>query len=807
MIDQGNFTASNVWQALDGWAAQLKPWQRRILALATRGGTLNAAQIDSVYEDFLAEHKLCEPLDRGSIAVDVTGRAAEALTKPLHLQRVDRLCGVNALPEGAALTFAPGLTVVYGRSGAGKTGFARLIANACFSRHKPEILSDIYANNTDQMPPAATFHIVVDGAPQEPVAFAPDMEHPELRRISFFDMTVARLRVSETAEFEFKPSGFDVFPEMVRVYGEIGLRLDRDIAGRTHDTRFSDSFIGDETPISKAVAAISASTDPKALRALSGYGPTETARLAEIDTQLVALKSGSSKDTLAILNQARWDIDVLTKKLMVLGEAFTHEKAVSRNELCQMAKESAEDATKLGIDQFKRAFFKAVGSPEWQVFSKAAHALAHKEGTSYPTVEDRCLLCEQQLNEESRQHIVALLSFVEGDVQRRAESASKAVKDELATLRQLDVEPFAVDSRVREHVRRLDPAVESAVAEAVANVQTLQERVVEALHSYSLIDAAATAALQWVISELADLRGRVENDTTRLQKDDATAAIAALELEHQTLRHREVLTRLLPTIEKHVAEATWCAKAQRAKMALNPRHVTDKEKDLFASIIGTSYRERLAQECARLNCAVPIELQTAGQKGKTVRSLRMKGGYQPEDILSEGEQRAVALADFLTEIGLNPTNAGIVLDDPLTSQDHERKEAIARRLVDESTSRQVVVFTHDLVFLNQLLKHADGHGVEYEAHWIDCNNEGRPGFITLGDVPATSKAYDSAERAKDFFATAQRLSGKARYDAISAGMGALRRTIEETTAKKLFKDVVPRWSDRVIVTATKDRLG
>ena len=138
-----DFIAPNVWQALDGWAAQLNPWQRRIITLATRGRTLTAAQIDSVQQLFLAEHKLCVPQD-ASDEPDVSGRPAEALTQQLHLQRIDGLCGVNALPEGSALTFAPGLTVIYGQNGAGKTGFARLIANACFSRHKPEILSDIY---------------------------------------------------------------------------------------------------------------------------------------------------------------------------------------------------------------------------------------------------------------------------------------------------------------------------------------------------------------------------------------------------------------------------------------------------------------------------------------------------------------------------------------------------------------------------------------------------------------------------------------------------------------------------------------
>jgi hypothetical protein len=34
-------------------------------------------------------------------------------------------------------------------------------------------------------------------------------------------------------------------------------------------------------------------------------------------------------------------------------------------------------------------------------------------------------------------------------------------------------------------------------------------------------------------------------------------------------------------------------------------------------------------------------------------------------------------------------------------------------------------------------------------------------------------------------------------------MAALRRTIEETVVKRLLKGVVPRWSDRVIVTGLK----
>jgi hypothetical protein len=93
--------------------------------------------------------------------------------------------------------------------------------------------------------------------------------------------------------------------------------------------------------------------------------------------------------------------------------------------------------------------------------------------------------------------------------------------------------------------------------------------------------------------------------------------------------------------------------------------------------------------------------------------------------------------------------------------------------------------------------------VDIQSHWVDRDTDGRPGHVTLNDVPATSKAYDTSEKARQWLAQAQKVSGTPRHHAICGGMGALRRTIEETVVKRLFKGIVPRWSDRVIVTKLK----
>jgi hypothetical protein len=537
------------------------------------------------------------------------------------------------------------------------------------------------------------------------------------------------------------------------------------------------------------------------IRELATYGSTQRARFKELDGQIVALKSKSPQAVLTELNVAKNDIEALSAKLTTLAASFTAAAEEARNELSLIAKEQAAAAALLGSEIFKRPFFKAVGAAEWDSFARAAHLLARAESKDYPNEADRCLLCERPLDRDSRGHIASLLSFVEGDAKKSAAESNARLSAVATALERQELNLFSDDSAVRAHVRRLDPTLERTIADHMSALGELRDGAVDAMLERE--PCAGNIDCTEILVPLGSLSERIAQDIDRLQKTDETQAIESLDLERRTLRHREVLSQLLPQIDKHVADAAWCANAERAKGSLSPRHITEKEKELFAEMIGESYRSRLKDESAKLDCALPIEIQTIGQKGKTVRSLQMVGGHKPDTILSEGEQRAIALADFLTEVTLNPASGGIVLDDPVTSQDHQRKALIAKRLVAETANRQVVVFTHDLPFLNQLISVAETEGCSHQAHWIERGEDGTPGHISLNDAPTTSKNYDTTERAKQCKAEAQKLAGRPRHDAICKGMGALRRTIEETIAKRFLKGVIPRWGDRVIVTGLR----
>jgi len=96
-----------------------------------------------------------------------------------------------------------------------------------------------------------------------------------------------------------------------------------------------------------------------------------------------------------------------------------------------------------------------------------------------------------------------------------------------------------------------------------------------------------------------------------------------------------------------------------------------------------------------------ISASTSGQTNKRVYSLKDK---RVSEIFSEGEKKVHALADFFAECELNGFSGVFIFDDPVSSLDEERMEAVKDRILALcEQGNQVLVFTHNLVFLNLLV--------------------------------------------------------------------------------------------------------
>ncbi len=791
--------SNTIWQELETWSRAFKPWQKFILGHAVRVGRLDEAQINQAYTLFLQNNDLAEMAEPPVDVLPVTGRPATATQEALQLAWIGELSAINALPTTAQLHFPSQLTIIYGGNGAGKSGFVRVLSKACFSRDQRDILPNIY----DESPPpkqSATINILSGGNTLPAIVFDGSTEHSELKRIAVFNTTVARSLLTDQNPLCFKPAGFDVFPEMARVYGELVTRLETDIASRTRDNIFGQTFLDPASPVSEKVKALSADTNIEELRVVAVFGETEIARIVEIQGRIDDLKLKSVADKIKQLEEAKRDIEALEKTLAQCLSPLREAKRVEYREQIANHRAKIKAVAEHGSESFKQTFFSRTGSPEWKSFVEAAHALGKAEHEHYPRKDDHCLLCQRPLDAESQQFIERLWEFLSANAQRDAKDAQARVEGLRKTVQANNLGVFAEDSRVHGHLTRLNPAFAKEIDAILKNAQRDQASILEAMNGGN--DLIATDALPNPSQNLLTLTQQIEADLVLLRQSDVDDAIKKLEAERVMLRHRQLLSQIFSDVEKFVTDAAWAKKASISpKRNLNPKHITDKQTSLFTTLIADGYRQRLVDECAALDCALPVEFRTKGYRGETVRLLEMKG-HSPEDVLSEGEQRAVALADFLTEVALNPASAGIILDDPVNSQDHERKEKIACRLIQESETRQVIIFTHDLVFLTMLGAAAKDAMVEMTTHWVAKDSAtGAPGAVSLNDTPDSTRDYMNTQRAKNTLAEAKKVIGSQQLMLIRRGTEELRRTIEEIVPMLLLKGIVKRWNDRVMVTA------
>jgi energy-coupling factor transporter ATP-binding protein EcfA2 len=783
---------TTVWGELNAWGNSIAGWQRHIISYAVRDGTLTDARIDEAYRLFLRDGKL----DNGdeelpNVPDSITGRVAAEGT-PLALREIKSLKNVNAIPEVSHVTFGPQLTVIYGHNGAGKSGFARILSCACFSRSRPKIIRNIYDDDARDAPATAQFVVDHGNGFDEDIAFTDGDEHDDLKRVSVFDSSVARIHLAKENELGFQPAGFDVFDEAIRAIGLITQRLEADIHARTRPNKF-DQLFADPGPVADKITALNAKSDIAELRSLATFGDAEKERLDEVARQEKELLAKSPVETLKALTTAKTDIEALQKKVGVLASAVGSAACEKARGLLSGHKAALLAAVKAGSETVSHPQLSQTGSTDWDNFVLASRKLGQAEAGTYPAEGDPCLLCHRPLDAPSASLISRMWGYLDHEARKSAVAADEQLNHYISQLKALDCALLPTESRIRADLSKINPALVGEVDAVSVTFDERRNALVAALEK-GVTDELPTDDVAPPDEAPAKALEDVEAQDAALREGKFDELLAKLKAEHITLRQRQVLSKNIDDVVAFVEDLAWIEKAGGSRP--NTRFVTDRQKVVFEKLIEGNYKDRLKVECAKLGCSLPFEFKARGSAGRTLRGLKAKGGHKPDDIFSEGEQRALSLADFLTEVNLNPASAAIVLDDPVTSLDHQRKRAIAKRLAEEASVRQVIVFTHDLVFLTLLSDKAEAAGCEVTSHWVQCL-EGVPGYVKIEDTPANSRAYRKTTKAKEFLQQSKQATGGDRVDLVRSGAGALRRTVEEVVIFHLFKDTVRRWDEQV----------
>ena len=311
----------------------------------------------------------------------------------------------------------------------------------------------------------------------------------------------------------------------------------------------------------------------------------------------------------------------------------------------------------------------------------------------------------------------------------------------------------------------------------------------------------------------------------RAAATDAEATLAALEgdaaergralTEHRSrvaaLEARQALTRLLPEIRTHVENAAWALKL-RTLLARFPgllRSLTETSKAASQEVLNGDFQRVFYEEC-RLLRAPTVTLDFPGRRGEAARRKTVARDHTLAAIVSQGEQKVIAIADFLAEASLRTATAPIIFDDPVDSFDHRRVAEIAKRIADLSEHQQVVVFTHDIMFAANLLSHFEGSRAEC-AYYQVTEDQGHKGVVSKATHARLDTVASITSRVNEAIQAAQPAAGGDRQERIDAAYDHIRAWCEVVVEIKLLAKVTQRYQPNVamqqLAQIKADRLG
>lgn len=802
--------AFNIFEALSVWGKTLPSWQHFLLSKLIATEDLSDEDLDEIFAEYLIDQHMS-----GSDAVRVAWDMAlpqfqgGAPAVVSTLTAMTSVSGVNALAAGETLSFGPKLTVIYGPNGAGKSGYARVLKSACFTRSKDTgILGDVKLAKNKQPKPTATFTFD-DGAS---IAFVHQEPCQRLRDgFAVFDSTCVRVHLDDRNAFQVMPYLFDVFPRMVAAFGKLQSKLRDEITRRTPAV---DKFaIQDSTSeVAMLLATLTAQTNLARLKELAVFGDADAGRLLAIEQQLVELRTTDPKEVIKKNEQRIVDLNAVNASLAALAAGVKPVVVTNVAEAAAQIISLVEKGTALSAAQFGGEPVQPIGTRAWRDLLSAAIAFSKEAypGDAFPAkvAEARCVLCHQILDEPSAGRLTRFYQMATSDIETQLAGTRQKLKGYGGALSKVALTFFAEESAARRTLQELDTALEADITAHVEGYRL----VVEALTRAVADESEPTLSLleQGSVTErISALVERLQHDNEKVRLNDPNALIQALLLEQHLLNDRKRLADQYEDVVAAVGDIKWVAKANQCVrgFAAIQRDVTSKQKALATELVAQGFIARFIENCTALKLVLPVQFRFAGDAGTTDRKIEIANagvtGVDPSRVLSEGEQTAAALADFLAEIELNGACAGVVFDDPVTSMDHVRKESIAQRLVDEASRRQVIVFTHDILFTNYLATAAEEKAVAFAGRTIWRDDVDAPGAIDRLAFPHEHYEGAAHDRAKKHFELARTLMGDPQRDALEKACGSLRTAYEDFIQKKLFNNVVRRWRENIAFTLDK----
>lgn len=791
------------------WSTGKPDWQRDALRRLASSSILTDGDVAELVKMLRASRAVPEaeptptpvPLSDEHVAVSASDG------KGVVLRSLYEFHNVNALASKQSLKFElSGLTVVYGDNGAGKSGYVRVLKRLCRARAPGEGILGNLLSGDSSVPQGVVEYDVGDDSRSVPWSDGA-VPPAELSAVSVFDADCASVYVEQQSPVAYRPFGLDLLAGLAATCDRVKTVLLAQIAALDSKKLSATGYALDGS-VHRLLNTLSPVTSRDAIDAVAVLSIAERERMQILQLQIAEIDlDGAPNRALELRNKAS-RIRTVSGEISAIADCLSAKTAIAV-QAANEAHGTAEEAVRLASAlQFQDQPLPYVGSAAWRSLWEAAREFsinsAYKDAPFPVTAADAvCLLCQQPLNAEAAARLENFERFVQDRSQQLAAAANKTLSDLQARLQSC---PTSLSSEVLlDDIGPSGTVLRDLVDEFLRSAAARKQSLLSAVSAEDWKSLIALAVSP--IPQLNDLAVEVEKAAGEADSAVKPTQKAALQQELMLLQERERLGREVDAVLAEIERLSIRQKLSTCLSDTDTSAITRKSTALTKAYVSDALCKTFEDELKALgfrHLSVVMD-PTGGSKGTLYHKveIRTSDGAAIDSVsrvLSEGEQRCIALAAFLAELTTQEGGSTIIFDDPVSSLDHERREAIARRLILESTRRPVVVFTHDLVFLLSLDRLAKKASVPFGGRHLHRTSQ--TAGMVVGDLPwyglPVSKRVGVIRDRHQRLSKAFKEGALEEYrDGIWLLYGLLRESWERAVEEVLFNEAILRYGREI----------
>lgn len=770
------------------WTEDQGGWAKLLVQKAVdRESSLNQNEREEVFKYFLESIGLKKGLPKLSFSKP----SYTPTDQHIELGSLSDVTGVNRLAKNQTIDFSPNITVIYGENGTGKTGYGRVLKALGFSYDQSNtIFSNVFAQS--QQPKSASINYKVNGD-TDTFTWDGTNKNEDLKNISVFNSDCVQISLDGSRQLIVSPIGFHLFNLVSAELRELDSLLQSKKSEHSPQLHWIEN-LHEVTPQNQFINGLSKDSTEKKLYELSGFTPEHEKDLEKKEAELSKLNKPLLINE---IRSRRSQSNELSKLESKIKSAKNTLNAESWNKLIELDKriEDLEKSSQKGIKEITEdkgiEYFE---TEEFKNFLSSAEAyIKILNKPKYPEDSNVCVYCRQPLELPAKELLASYRALLNDKTQKSITKAKKEkqeliskVKNEVKTQLQLNHESFGLDDEEK-------PVQPQKLKDYNQQLSKLKNIFInDQITEDSVFTLKYDVFIQFFTNKKTDIDNKLKEKRESFENIDKEET--ELKVKVSELKDRKLLSNKKEEIKKAISNYKMLSVLNSHSNAFNTSSISRKTSQAREELVSQNFNQIFKSELKALRKSnLPIELSFGTERGRSKLSHRI-GSKQLLEVLSEGEQKAIAL----TELQLDNIKAPVIFDDPVNSLDHKIIDAVAKRLMRLSKERQVVIFTHSVLLFNSLLYlNREPSFKSLNCNFYNVKNE----YEAVGVV---TEAEEEKNKVKENISKINILinntpKGRSEVDVAKEGFAELRSAVELFVEYEVFNGTVQRYQKHISI--------